>query len=101
MGGNFDEAVKAVALLGLPAVIKADGLAAGKGVVVARSQEEAEKTLDRFLREKTFGAASERLVIEECLTGEEVSFILLTDGRDPSFPPDSGPQGTVGRRPGA
>jgi phosphoribosylamine---glycine ligase len=78
---DFDEAVKAVALLGLPVVIKADGLAAGKGVVVARSQEEAEKTLDRFLRHKTLGAASERLVIEECLTGEEISFILLTDGR--------------------
>jgi len=85
---DFDKAVKAVALLGLPAVIKADGLAAGKGVVVARSQEETEKTLDRFLRQKSLGAASERLVIEECLTGEEVSFILLTDGRGTlSFPP--------------
>jgi phosphoribosylamine---glycine ligase len=85
---DFDEAVKAVALLGLPAVIKADGLAAGKGVVVARSQEEAENTLDRFLRQKTLGAASARLVIEECLAGEEVSFILLTDGRGTlPFPP--------------
>jgi phosphoribosylamine--glycine ligase len=82
---NFDEAVKAVAFLGLPAVIKADGLAAGKGVVVARSQEEAEKTLDQFMRQKTLGAAGERLVIEECLSGEEMSFILLTDGRG-SFP---------------
>src|SRR5215831_4344423 len=53
---NFDEAVKAVAFLRLPAVIKADGLAAGKGVVVVRSQEEAEKTLDQFMRQKTLGA---------------------------------------------
>ena len=78
---DFDEGVKAVALLGLPVVIKADGLAAGKGVVVARSQEGAEEMLDRFLRRKILGVASERLVIEECLTGEEMSFILLTDGR--------------------
>jgi phosphoribosylamine--glycine ligase len=77
---NFDQAVKALALLGVPAVIKADGLAAGKGVVVARSQEEAEKTLDQFMRQKTLGAAGERVVIEECLTGEEISFILVTDG---------------------
>src|SRR5262249_46361553 len=59
----------------------ADGLAAGKGVVVAQSREEAEKTLDRFMRRQTLGAAGERLVIEEYLTGEEMSFILLTDGR--------------------
>ncbi len=78
---NFDEALKALALFGLPAVIKADGLAAGKGVVVAYSQEEAEKTLDQFMRQETLGAAGERVVIEECLTGEEMSFILLTDGR--------------------
>ena len=77
---NFDEAVKALALFGVPAVIKADGLAAGKGVVVARSQEEAERTLDGFMRQKTLGAAGERVVIEECLTGEEMSFILLIDG---------------------
>ncbi len=78
---NFDEAVKGLALFGVPAVIKADGLAAGKGVVVAHSQEEAERTLDQFMRQKTLGAAGERVVIEEYLTGEEMSFILLTDGR--------------------
>jgi phosphoribosylamine---glycine ligase len=78
---TFDEAVAALALFGVPVVIKADGLAAGKGVVVAHSREEAEKTLDQFMRRKTLGAAGERVVIEECLAGEEVSFILLTDGR--------------------
>jgi phosphoribosylamine--glycine ligase len=62
-------------------VIKADGLAAGKGVVVAQSRSEAEKALEDFMRLKTLGAAGERVVIEECLEGEEISFIVLTDGR--------------------
>jgi phosphoribosylamine--glycine ligase len=78
---DFDEAVEALSLFGVPVVIKADGLAAGKGVVVAHSEEEAQKTLDQFMREKTLGAAGERVVIEECLNGEEMSFIVLTDGR--------------------
>jgi phosphoribosylamine--glycine ligase len=85
---DFDEAVAALALFDVPLVVKADGLAAGKGVVVAHSQEEAEKALDQFLRQKTLGAAGERVVLEECLTGEEVSFIFLTDGRSVlPFPP--------------
>jgi phosphoribosylamine--glycine ligase len=62
-------------------VVKGDGLAAGKGVVVARSREEAEKTLVEFMRDRTLGSAGERVVIEECLAGEEMSFIVLTDGR--------------------
>jgi phosphoribosylamine--glycine ligase len=65
----------------MPVVIKADGLAAGKGVVVARTREEAEKTLDDFMRRKTLGEAGEKVVIEECLSGEEMSFIVLTDGK--------------------
>jgi phosphoribosylamine--glycine ligase len=78
---NFEDAVKALAGFGIPVVVKGDGLAAGKGVVVARSREEAEKTLVEFMREKTLGGAGERVVIEECLAGEEMSFIVLTDGR--------------------
>jgi phosphoribosylamine--glycine ligase len=78
---DFAEAAQALARFGVPVVIKADGLAAGKGVVVAHSQEEAENTLDQFMCQKTLGAAGERVVIEECLNGEEMSFILLTDGR--------------------
>lgn len=62
-------------------VIKADGLAAGKGVVIAHTCEEAEKTLDEFMRQRTLGAAGERVILEETLVGEEVSFIVLTDGR--------------------
>ena len=63
-----------------PIVIKADGLAAGKGVVIAQSVAEAEQTLDRVLRERQFGAAGAKVVIEEFLTGEEASFIAVVDG---------------------
>jgi phosphoribosylamine--glycine ligase len=78
---HFEDAIKALGGFGLPVVVKGDGLAAGKGVVVARSREEAEKTLVEFMHEKTLGSAGERVVIEECLTGEEMSFIVLTDGQ--------------------
>lgn len=78
---NFEEAIKAVEIFGTPVVIKADGLAAGKGVVVARDREQAEKSLDEFMRQKTLGAAGERVVLESCLAGEEISFIVMTDGR--------------------
>jgi phosphoribosylamine---glycine ligase len=72
---------KAVSEFGLPVVIKADGLAAGKGVVVARTREEAEKALDDFIVQKLLGGAGDRLVIEECLVGEEMSFIVLAGVR--------------------
>ncbi len=78
---KFEDAVKALEGFGFPVVIKADGLAAGKGVVVAVGREEAEKTLDDFMRQKTLGSAAERVVLEQCLLGEEMSFIVLTDGR--------------------
>jgi phosphoribosylamine---glycine ligase len=78
---TFEEAVRSLDGFVPPVVIKADGLAAGKGVVVAHSREEAERVLDDFMRRKTLGAAGEEVVIEECLSGEEMSFIVLTDGR--------------------
>jgi phosphoribosylamine--glycine ligase len=78
---NFEAAVRTLDQFGLPVVIKADGLAAGKGVVVAATREEAEKALDDFMRQGVLGTAGERVVIEECLVGEEVSSIVLTDGR--------------------
>jgi phosphoribosylamine--glycine ligase len=77
---SFDRAVKALTEFGLPVVIKADGLAAGKGVVIAHTREEAEKTLDEFMRQRSLGAAGERVILEETLVGEELSFIVLTDG---------------------
>ncbi len=78
---NFQDAVNILARFPLPVVVKADGLAAGKGVVVARSHEEAQKTVEDFMLRKTLGDAGNRVIIEECLTGEEASFIVLTEGR--------------------
>jgi phosphoribosylamine--glycine ligase len=67
--------------LGLPLVVKADGLAAGKGVVVAATQAEALDAVTAAMEEQRFGAAGSRLVLEECLTGPEVSFFAVCDGR--------------------
>jgi phosphoribosylamine--glycine ligase len=66
---------------GFPVVIKADGLAAGKGVVVAADRLEAEAAVRAAMIERVFGEAGDTLVIEECLTGPEVSFFALADGR--------------------
>jgi phosphoribosylamine--glycine ligase len=63
-----------------PIVIKADGLAAGKGVIIAASIAEAEQTLDRLLRQRQFGDAGATVVIEDFLVGEEASFIAVVDG---------------------
>ena len=80
---TFTAAGKAKAYIdkqGAPIVIKADGLAAGKGVVVATTREEAHAAIDAMLGEKKLGAAGERVVIEEFLQGEEASFIVMSDG---------------------
>lgn len=65
-----------------PVVVKADGLAAGKGVTVARNRDEAIAALTRIMVEGVFGAAGERVVIEDCLEGEEVTVLALTDGKN-------------------
>ena len=65
---------------GFPVVLKADGLAAGKGVVVAQDADEAERAIRAAMDDRQFGAAGSRLVIEECLVGPEVSFFALCDG---------------------
>jgi phosphoribosylamine--glycine ligase len=65
---------------GFPVVLKADGLAAGKGVVVAQAPGEAEAAIRAAMDERQFGAAGARLVVEECLEGPEVSFFALCDG---------------------
>lgn len=64
-----------------PVVIKADGLAAGKGAVVAHNLEEATRTLENFMIKKMLGAAGDRVIIESFLTGREVSIMALTDGK--------------------
>ncbi len=66
---------------GLPVVVKADGLAGGKGVVVAQDRAEAEAAVRSCLETRTFGEAGSRVVIEECLFGPEVSFFALCDGK--------------------
>ena len=81
--GNFteiDEAVTFVRQHGAPIVVKADGLAAGKGVIIAQTIEEAETTIRDMLAGNAFGEAGHRVVIEEFLTGEEASFIVMADG---------------------
>ncbi|MDP8229823.1 MAG: phosphoribosylamine--glycine ligase [Candidatus Gorgyraea atricola] len=66
---------------GTPIVIKADGLAAGKGVVVAQSIEEGESAIDSMLVKKIFGEAGDRIIIEDCLEGEEASILVFSDGK--------------------
>jgi phosphoribosylamine---glycine ligase len=70
-----------VAARGAPIVVKADGLAAGKGVVVAQTRAEADAAIDAMLVDNTMGSAGARVVIEEFLEGEEASFIVMVDGR--------------------
>jgi phosphoribosylamine--glycine ligase len=65
---------------GFPVVIKADGLAAGKGVIICRTAEEAETAIAAIMVERRFGAAGSRVLIEEFLRGKEVSFIVISDG---------------------
>ena len=81
--GTFTEAVAAHAYIeahAAPIVVKADGLAAGKGVVVAQSKDEAHAAVDMMLGDQKLGQAGARVVIEECLLGEEASFIVMVDG---------------------
>ena len=63
-----------------PIVVKASGLAAGKGVIVCQTDAEARQALDRIMRERAFGDAGDQVVIEECLTGQEVSVLAFVDG---------------------
>ncbi|WJN58603.1 phosphoribosylamine--glycine ligase [Pseudomonas sp. SO81] len=82
---NFTEVEPALAYLrakGAPIVVKADGLAAGKGVIVAMTLEEAEEAVRDMLSGNAFGDAGARVVIEEFLDGEEASFIVMVDGKN-------------------
>lgn len=80
---TFSDAAGALAYLkekGAPVVVKADGLAAGKGVIVARTLDEAENAVHLIIKDKAFGAAGNQVVIEDFLEGEEVSVLAFTDG---------------------
>jgi phosphoribosylamine---glycine ligase len=77
---STDEAKAALKQMGLPCVLKVDGLAAGKGVVIPETKSEADEFVSMVFEEKKFGTTA-RLLVEEFLTGEEVSFMVITDGK--------------------
>ena len=78
---NIEEAVNYIEEKGCPIVIKADGLAAGKGVTIAHTIEEAKDAIVKSLESEIFGEAGKKIIIEEFLEGEEASFIVITDGK--------------------
>ena len=97
-----ERAIEYVKSTGAPVVIKADGLAAGKGVIVAQTIKEAIDAIDLIMKDKAFGEAGNRIVVEEFMTGEEASFLAFTDGKTvlplptsqdhkPIFDDDKGP----------
>lgn len=79
---DYGDAVNWVKEVKPPLVIKADGLAAGKGVIICHTEDESIDALDGIMRSKIFGDSGDRVVIEEFLQGEEVSFIAFTDGEN-------------------
>ncbi len=79
---EYDNAWAHIEEQGVPIVIKASGLAAGKGAIVCATLDEARTALDRILRSQDFGEAGAEVVIEECMTGEEASVLAFTDGED-------------------
>jgi phosphoribosylamine--glycine ligase len=78
---SYPEAQAYLGQQGAPIVIKADGLAAGKGVIIANSMPEANKALSDIMETKVFGSAGDKVIIDECLSGREVSLIAFTDGK--------------------
>lgn len=77
---ELEPAISYIREQGAPIVVKADGLAAGKGVIIARSEAEAIEAAEGMLSGRAFGKAGQRVVVEECLVGEEASFIVMVDG---------------------
>ena len=78
---DMDAAFRYIGEIGVPVVVKADGLAAGKGVIIANTEAEARDAVSLIMKEKAFGDAGASVVIEEFLTGEEASFLAFTDGK--------------------
>lgn len=79
---DYGKAEEYIREKGAPIVVKAYGLAAGKGVIIADNVEDAVRAAEDMLVKKAFGAAGEKIIVEECLTGEEVSIIVMTDGEN-------------------
>lgn len=80
--GNLDEALAWTEVCELPTVVKADGLAAGKGVIIAHSRDEAARAVRHVMADRAFGEAGSTCVIEDFLVGEEASFMAIVDGDD-------------------
>lgn len=93
---EFEQAKAFVENKGAPIVVKADGLAAGKGVVVASTVEEAIEALDDMMVKREFGSAGERVVVEEALKGEEASFLAFCAGEDYALLPSAQDHKAVG-----
>ena len=79
---NADAAKKYIEKIGAPCVVKADGLAQGKGVIVAKTIDEAEKAVDSIMQKKIFGDAGNKVILEECLEGQEASILVITDSKE-------------------
>jgi phosphoribosylamine--glycine ligase len=76
------DAKKYIEKVGAPCVVKADGLAQGKGVIVAKTVDEAKQAVSSVMEEKVFGAAGDKVIVEECLQGQEASILVLTDSKE-------------------
>jgi len=76
------QAKKYIEKIGAPCVVKADGLAAGKGVVVAKDIDQAKQAVSSMMEEKIFGDAGSRVIVEECLQGQEASILVITDSKE-------------------
>lgn len=79
---NADEAKKYIEKINSPCVVKADGLAAGKGVVMAKDADEAKAAVTMMMQDKVFGDAGKKIIIEECLIGQEASILVITDSKE-------------------
>lgn len=95
---NIEEGIKFLESRTLPIVLKADGLAAGKGVIISQSYEEAKDTLKDMLLEEKFGSASQKVVIEDYLKGIELSVFVLTDGKDYLLLPEAKDYKRIGEK---
>lgn len=79
---NPDRAKGYIEKISAPCVIKADGLAAGKGVIVAKTYEEVKNAINLMMQDKIFGAAGNKIIVEECLEGQEASILVITDSKE-------------------
>jgi len=86
---NLSEGLEYLRAMKLPIVLKADGLAAGKGVIICESLEKAQETLKEMIRDKMFGEASSKVLVEEFLSGIELSVFVLTDGESYKILPEA------------